>query len=107
MNDVYVTKRAKFHWKDLKHVINFVDNLTEIEQRMNAGFWMGLIRPMVHTLNTTNCVHKALVKSLGMAVLPMGMGIRGYPTRKQWAWVRLFTTSYPWVMGIHTSKMHG
>ena len=31
---------------------------------MNAGFWMGLIRPMVHTLNKTNCVHKALVKSL-------------------------------------------
>lgn len=64
MNDLYVTKRTKFHWKDLKHVINFVDNLTEIAQRMNAGFWMGLIRPMVHTLNKTNCVHKALVKSL-------------------------------------------
>ena len=31
---------------------------------MNAGFWIGLIRPMVHTLNKTNCVHKALVKSL-------------------------------------------
>ena len=31
---------------------------------MNAGFWMGLIRPMVHTLNKTNCVHKTLVKSL-------------------------------------------
>ena len=31
---------------------------------MNAGFWMGLIRPMVHTLNKTNCVHKMLVKSL-------------------------------------------
>ena len=44
MNDLYVTKR-KFHWKDLKHVINFVDNLTEIAQRMNAGFWMRLIRP--------------------------------------------------------------
>ena len=64
MNDLNVTKRTKFHWKDLKHVINFVDNLTEIEQRMNAGFWMGLIRPMVHTLNKTNCVHKALVKSV-------------------------------------------
>ena len=64
MNDLYVTKRTKFHWKDLKHVINFVDNLTEIAQRMNAGFWMGLIRPMVHTLNKTNCVHKTLVKSL-------------------------------------------
>ena len=58
------TKRTKFHWKDLKHVINFVDNLKEIAQRMNAGFWMGLIRPIVHTLNKTNCVHKALVKSL-------------------------------------------
>ena len=64
MNDLYVTKRTKFHWKDLKHVINFVDNLTEIAQRMNAGFSMGLIRPMVHTLNKTNCVHKMLVKSL-------------------------------------------
>ena len=64
MNDLYVTKRTKFHWKDLKHVINFVDNLTEIAQRMNAGFWMGLIRPMVHTLNKTNCVHRTLVKSL-------------------------------------------
>ena len=64
MNDLYVTKRTKFHWKDLKHAINFVDNLTEIPQRMNAGFWMGLIRPMVHTLNKTNCVHKTLVKSL-------------------------------------------
>ena len=31
---------------------------------MNAGFGMGLIRPMVHTLNKTNCVHKAPVKSL-------------------------------------------
>ena len=31
---------------------------------MNAGFWMGLIIPMVHTLNKTNCVHKTLVKSL-------------------------------------------
>ena len=62
MNDLYVTKRTKFHWKDLKHVINFVDNLTEIAQRMNVGFWMGLIRPMVHTLNKTNCVHKMLVK---------------------------------------------
>ena len=62
MNDLYVTKRTKFHWKDLKHVINFVDNLTEIAHRMNAGFWMGLIRPMVHTLNKTNCVHKAVVK---------------------------------------------
>ena len=64
MNDLYVTKRTKFHWKDLKHVINFVDNLTEIAQRMNAGFWMGLIRPMVHTLNKTNCVYTGLVKSL-------------------------------------------
>ena len=64
MNDLYVTKRTKFHWKDLKHVINFVDNLTEIAQRMNIGFWMRLIRPMVHTLNKTNCVHKMLVKSL-------------------------------------------
>ena len=67
MNDMYVTKRTKFHWKDLKHVINFVDNLTEIAQCMNAGFrmgLMGLIRPMVRTLNKTNCVHKALVKSL-------------------------------------------
>ena len=64
MNDLYVTKRTKFHWKDLKHVINFVDNLTEIAQRMNAEFWMGLIRHIVHTLNKTNCVHKALVKSL-------------------------------------------
>ena len=64
MNDLYVTKRTKFHWKDLKHVINFVDNLREIAQGMNAGFWMGLIRPMVHTLNKTNCVHKTLVKSL-------------------------------------------
>ena len=27
MNDLYVTKRTKFHWKDLKHVINFVDNV--------------------------------------------------------------------------------
>ena len=43
MNDLYVTKRTKFHWKDLKHVTKFVDNLTEIAQRMNAGFWMGLI----------------------------------------------------------------
>ena len=25
---------------------------------------MGLIRPMVHTLNKTNCVHKVMVKSL-------------------------------------------
>ena len=64
MNYLYATKRTKFHWKDLKHVINFVDNLTEIAQRMNARFWMGLIRPMVHTLNKTNCVHKTLVKSL-------------------------------------------
>ena len=64
MNDLYVTKRTKFHWKDLKNVINFVDNLTEIAQRMNTGFWMGLISPMVHTLNKTNCVHKTLVKSL-------------------------------------------
>ena len=64
MNDLYVTKRTKFHWKDLKHVINFVDNLTEMAQHMSAGFWMGLIRPMVHTLNKTNCVHKTLVKSL-------------------------------------------
>ena len=63
MNDLYVTKRTKFHWKDLKHVINFVDNLTEIAQHMNAGFWMGLIRPMVHTLNKTNYA-KTLVKSL-------------------------------------------
>ena len=61
---MYVTKRTKFHWKDLKRVIKFVDNLTEIAQRMNAGFWMGLIRPMVHTLNKTSCVHKTLVKSL-------------------------------------------
>ena len=38
--------------------------MREIAQRMNAGFWMGLTRPMVHTLNKTNCVHKALVKSL-------------------------------------------
>ena len=64
MNDLYITKRTKFHWKDLKHVINFVDNVTEIAQRMNAGFWMGLIIPMVHTLNKTNCVHKTLVQSL-------------------------------------------
>ena len=64
MNDLYVTKRTKFHWKDMKHVINFVDNLTEIAQRMNAGFRMGLIIPMVHTLNKTNCVHKTLVQSL-------------------------------------------
>ena len=64
MNDLYVTKRTKFYWKDLKHVINFVDNLTEIAHRMNVGFWIGLIRPMVRTLNKTNCVHKALVKSL-------------------------------------------
>ena len=64
MNDLYVTKRTKYHGKDLKHVINFVDNLIEIAQRMNAGFWMRLIRPMVHTLNKTNCVHKALVKNL-------------------------------------------
>ena len=65
MNDLYVTKRTKFHWKDLKHVINFVDNLTEIAYRMkNAGFWMGLIIPMVNTLNKTNCVHKPLVQSL-------------------------------------------
>ena len=64
MNDLYVTKRTKFHWKDLKHIINFIDNLTEIAQRMNAEFWMGLIRHIVHTLNKTNCVHKALVKSL-------------------------------------------
>ena len=64
MNDLYVPKHTKFHLKDLKHAINFVDNLTEIAQRMNVGFWMGLIRPMVHTLNKANCVHKALVKSL-------------------------------------------
>ena len=31
---------------------------------MNAEFWMGLIIPMVHTLNKTICVHKTLVKSL-------------------------------------------
>ena len=31
---------------------------------MNTRFWMGLILPMVHTLNKTNCVHKMLVKSL-------------------------------------------
>ena len=53
-----------FHLKDLKHVINFVDNLTEIAHHMNAGFWMGLIIPMVHTLNKTNFVHKMQVKSL-------------------------------------------
>ena len=64
MNELYVTKRTKFHWKDLKHLIKFVDNLTEIAQHMNAGFWMGLIMPMVHTLNKTNRVHKMLVKSL-------------------------------------------
>ena len=64
MNDLYVTKRTKFHLKDLKHVINFVDNLTEIAQRMSARFWMGLVIPMVHTLNKTNCMHKTLVKSL-------------------------------------------
>ena len=64
MKNLYVTKHTKFHAKDLKHVINFVDNLTEIAQRMNAGFWMGLIRPMVHTLNKSNCVHKMLVESL-------------------------------------------
>ena len=48
----------------MKHVIKIVDNPTEIAQRMNAGFWMGLIIHMVHTLNKTNCVHKTLVKSL-------------------------------------------
>ena len=64
MNDLYVTKRTKFHWMDLKHVINFVDNLTEIAHHMNAGFWMGLIRSMVHTLNKINCMHKMMVKSL-------------------------------------------
>ena len=48
----------------MEHVIKFVDNLIEIAQRMNAGFWMGLIIPMVHTLNKTNCVHKTLVQSL-------------------------------------------
>src|SRR3990170_3541829 len=64
VNDLYVTKCTKFHWKDLKHVINFVDNLTEIAQCMNARFWMGLIIPMVHTLNKTNCVYKTLVQSL-------------------------------------------
>ena len=64
MNDLYVTKRTKFHWKDLKHVINFVDNLIEIAQLMNARFWMGLIIHMVHTLSKTNCVHKTLVKVL-------------------------------------------
>ena len=31
---------------------------------MNAGFCMGLIIPMVHTLNKTNCVHKTLVQIL-------------------------------------------
>ena len=35
-DDLYVTKRTKFHWKDLKHVINFVDNLTEIAHRMKT-----------------------------------------------------------------------
>ena len=69
MNDLYVTKRTKFHWKDLKHVINFVDNVTEIAQRMNTGFWMRLIRPMVHILNKTNCVHKMLVKSLILVLM--------------------------------------
>ena len=64
MNDLYITNRTKFHWKDLKHVINFVDNLTEIAKHMNAQFWMGLIIPMVHTMNKTNCVHKTLVNSL-------------------------------------------
>ena len=64
MNDMYVTKCIEFHWKDLKHVLNFVDNLIEIAQRMNAGFWMGLIRPMVQTLKKTNCVRKMLVQSL-------------------------------------------
>ncbi len=64
MDDLYVTKRTKFHWKYLKHVMNFVENLTEIAQCTNARFWMGLIRPMVHTLNKTNCVHKMLAKSL-------------------------------------------
>jgi hypothetical protein len=64
VNDLYVTKRTKFQWKDLKHVINSVDNLIQIAQCMNTGFWMGLIIPMVHTLNKTNCVHKTLVQSL-------------------------------------------
>ena len=36
---------------------------------MNAGFWMGLIRPMVHTLNKTNCVHKAIVKGLILVLM--------------------------------------
>ena len=31
---------------------------------MDTRFWMGLIRPMVHTLNKNNCVHKTLEKSL-------------------------------------------
>ena len=48
----------------MKHVIKFVDNLIEITQRMNVGFWMRLIIPKMHTLNKTNCVHKMLVKSL-------------------------------------------
>ena len=64
VNDLYVTKHTKFHWKDLKHVINFVDNLTEIAQRINARFWMGSIIPVVQTLNKTNCVHKTVVQSL-------------------------------------------
>ena len=63
MNDLYVTRRT-ISLEGLEACHIFFDNLTEIAQRMNAGFWMGLIRPMVHTLNKTNCVHKMLVKSL-------------------------------------------
>jgi hypothetical protein len=36
---------------------------------MNAGFWMGLILPIVHTLNKTNCVHKTLVKCLILTLM--------------------------------------
>ena len=39
-----------------------------------------------------------------MTVLPMGMGTRGYPTRKQRAWARLEEILYPRVMGIHTRE---
>ena len=40
MKDLYVTKRTKFHWKDLKHVINFVDDSMDVILTTQHGFTM-------------------------------------------------------------------
>ena len=40
MNDLYVTKRTKFHRKDLKHVINFVDDSQDVILTTQHGHTM-------------------------------------------------------------------